>query len=244
MLSVVQAFAIMWLYFDIDGWAVHSHAIRRSWSSAILWVIAHLPLSGAFILSSSTLSDLVLAHDTPNSDPKELASAYKARSVEELEQPMRWFYCGGLAATLVCMAIISSTHIHKKVTSPRISKNLRLAIRVAVSVIIACLPLAHHLTSLELIGITCSLIVAVLIMDIYGNSCPGEKFWTGGFGNCPDTRCKYMAKVKMGSKRKAMLEKKLMEGHKVKLEDALKRTDSTDSTITGNSDEQWATFQT
>lgn len=233
----------MWLYFDIDGWSVHVHAIRRSWASATIWVTVHLPLSGAFILASSTLSDLVLAHDTPNSNPNDLASAYKAKSVEELEQPMRWFYCGGLAATLVCMAIISLTHIHKKVTDPRIGKKFRLAIRVGIAIVIACLPLAHHLNSLELIGITSSLIIAVLIFDIYGNSCPGEKFWTGGFGNCPETRCKYMAKVKIGKRRKAMLEKKLMQGEEVRLEDALKRTDSTDSSFTGNSDEQWATFQ-
>lgn len=98
----------MWLYFDIDAWvrsffrqqilrsitdklqAIHVHAIRRHWMSSSIWIVAHLPLSGAFILASSTLTDLVLAHDSVNSNIEDLAEAYVSRSVEELEQPMRW----------------------------------------------------------------------------------------------------------------------------------------------------------
>jgi len=142
------------------------------------------------------------------------------------------FYCGGLAVTLLCMTIINTTHIHKKVLHPRITKPIRLAVRLAVAVAIACLPLANHLSSLSLIGTTCSLFVFVLTMDIFGNSCPGEKFWTGGYANCPDTRCKYTAKLKIGRRRRAELEKKMLSGEEVKLEDALKRTDSIGSQTT------------
>lgn len=239
MLAVVQAFAIMWIYFDIDGWAIHVHAIRRHWISSSVWVFTHLPLSAAFILASSTLSDLVLAHDCINSNPEDLDEVYASRSVEELEQPMRWFYCGGLSTTLVCMAIISTCHIHKKVRNPRITKMSRLTLRVLVATIIVCLPLAHHLTSLSLIVITTSLIAFVLVFDIFGNSCPGEKFWTGGYGNCPETRCKYTARLKIGKRRRAMLEKKLINGEEVRLEDALKRTESMDSQTTLDVNEEW-----
>lgn len=90
MLVVVQAFAIMWIYFDIDAWAIHVHAIRRHWMSSIAWVTAHLPLSGGFILAASTLAELVLAHDCDNSDPHDLASTYEARSSLEVSQPLRW----------------------------------------------------------------------------------------------------------------------------------------------------------
>lgn len=90
LLVVVQAFVIMWTYFDIDALPVHVHAIRRHWWTASIWIISHLPLSGAFILASSTLTDLVLAHDCASSNADDLADAYKSRSVEELEQPMRW----------------------------------------------------------------------------------------------------------------------------------------------------------
>lgn len=70
--------------------AIHVHAIRRHWLSSSIWITIHLPLSGAFILASSTLSDLVLAHDCVNSPVSELAEAYASKSLEELEQPMRW----------------------------------------------------------------------------------------------------------------------------------------------------------
>jgi len=56
----------------------------------MIWITIHLPLSGAFILASSTLSDLVLAHDCLNSPVTDLAEAYASKSVEELEQPIRW----------------------------------------------------------------------------------------------------------------------------------------------------------
>ena len=139
------------------------------------------------------------------------------------------------------MTIISYCHIHKKVTNVRITKSKRLIFRVFVSVILACLPLADHLTSLSLIGITCALFLVVLILDIFGNSCPGERFFTGGIGRCPETRCKYTARLKMGRKRKAELQKRLVEGEGVSLEDALKRsrTDSIGSETTLEVGEEW-----
>lgn len=76
-------------------------------------------------------------------------------------------------------------------------------------------------------------------MDIFGNSCPGEKFWTGGYGNCPDSRCKYTAKLKIGRKRRAELEKKILNGEEVKLEDAFKRTESMSSQTTLDVGEEW-----
>lgn len=91
---MVQTFTILWIYFDIDGIPVHVHAIRRHWISSVIWISSHLFLSGAFILASSTLTDFVLAHDCQNSNPEDLAEAYLSRSVEEVEQPLRWFYCG------------------------------------------------------------------------------------------------------------------------------------------------------
>ena len=96
---MVQTFTILWIYFDIDGIPVHVHAIRRHYISSVAWISSHLFLSGAFILASSTLTDLVLAHDCPHSNPEDLADAYLAKSVEEVEQPLRWFYCGTSSTT-------------------------------------------------------------------------------------------------------------------------------------------------
>lgn len=139
------------------------------------------------------------------------------------------------------MTTISWCHIHKKIASPRLTKTTRLIIRIGVCIVIICLPLAHHLTSLSLIGITTSLFLLVLILDIFGNSCRGEKFFTGGWGNCPETRCKYTAKLKMGRKRRAELQRKLAAGEKVGLEDALQRSrsDSIGSQTTLDVNEEW-----
>lgn len=205
-------------------------------------------MSGAFILASSTLTDLVLAHDCANANAEDLSETYISRSVGELEQPMRWFYCGksyvdssylprntnelslgGLSITLFMMTAISYCHIHKKIDNPRLTKTIRHIIRLCVCVILICLPLAHELTSLDLIAITCCLFIFVLALDIFGYSCRNEKFFTGGWGNCPQTRCQYSAKLKIGKKRKAELEKRFLNGEQVTLEDALHRSMSTDS---------------
>ncbi|KAK5072450.1 hypothetical protein LTR64_005079 [Lithohypha guttulata] len=194
-----------------------------------------------FILASSTLTDLVLAHDCPNSNTYDLAETYRNRNIEKSEEASRWFYCGGLASTLFFTPIISFCHIHKKIPNPRLTKNIRLIIRLCVVVILACIPLAHHLTSLSLIGITTSLFLLVLILDIFGNSCPGDQFFTGGWGSSPDTRCKYTARLEMRKQRRAELQKKLTAGEKIKLEDTLhrSRSGSMGSETTMDVDEEW-----
>lgn len=91
ILALVQAFAIMWLYFDVDNWALHVHAIRRHWISSTCWISAHMPLAASFILASSTLSELILAHDSSNANIEDLIEAYASRSKGEIEQPLRWY---------------------------------------------------------------------------------------------------------------------------------------------------------
>lgn len=91
MLVIIQAFTIMWIYFDIDAWGVHVHAIRRHYVSSIVWVTSHLPLSGGFVLAAATLADLVLAHDCANSNVDDLAPAAAEESHGEISQPLRWY---------------------------------------------------------------------------------------------------------------------------------------------------------
>lgn len=144
----------------------------------------------------------------------------------DVHLPFR-FYCGGLAVTLFFMTVISHTHIHKKIATPRISKTARLIFRLCIVVVLACLPAAgDKLNSLDLIGTTTGLFVTVLMVDIFGNACEGHKFWTGGIGRCPETRCKYTARMKMGKNRREELRKKMLNGENVTLEDALKRRQS------------------
>ena len=152
------------------------HAIRRSALSSLLWVSMHLPFIMSYVLAAATLSKLVLAHDCSDTDIETLGELYITKSVGEIPTGLRWYYCGGIGVSLLCMTIISLTHIHKRLRQPRFRKRPRLVVRACVAVIIICLPTADHLTSLQLISITTALVVFVLALDLFGNSCEGDRF--------------------------------------------------------------------
>jgi hypothetical protein len=195
----------------------------------MLWVSVHLPFVMSYVLAAATLSKLVLAHDCPDADPETLGEQYVSKSEAELATGLRWFYCGGIGVSLLCMSLISLSHIHKRLPNPRLRKRPRLAIRVSVAIAIIFLPLAKSLTSVHLISVTTALVVFVLVLDLFGNSCEGDRFWTGGF--CPEQKknCVYTANLKLGRRRRKELEKALSRGEKLTLADMLKRHSSTSS---------------
>jgi len=98
------------------------------------------------------------------------------------------------------------THIHKDPPIPsgiRILKRHRIANRLVVCVIILALPTAHSLNSLHLISIVTALILWVLLLELWGISCPDDSF----FGD--DGKCRYTAKLKVSKKD---LEGRVKEG--------------------------------
>ncbi|KAG9015652.1 hypothetical protein FRB90_004605 [Tulasnella sp. 427] len=184
ILSLIQAYCFNIIYFDVDGSHHHVHAIRRHALTASVWINAHLPFIMGFTISGAALSRLVVAHDSPNTDPESLTETYAERSEAELLYGWRWFYCAGLGVAFICMALISASHVHAPLPTQRISKRYRLAFRIAVAIAWICLPIATELNSIELIGITTSMTVLTLAIDIYGMSCKDESFWGG-------EECKY-----------------------------------------------------
>ncbi|TVY12845.1 hypothetical protein LARI1_G008847, partial [Lachnellula arida] len=215
-LGLIQAFCFNWIYFELDGADLFAHAIRRSagacefsssipladWPGyppssrivhvltreAMLWTTAHLPFIMSFVLGAAALSKLVIAHDCQDAEVGYLTEAYMAKSEGEIPIGLRWFYCAGLGIALLCMAIISLSHIHKDgPRGMRIRKKHRMANRFCVCVILLCLPTAHGLNSLHLIAIVTGLVVWVLLLELWGCSCPGESF----FGE--KRRCAYTA---------------------------------------------------
>jgi hypothetical protein len=140
----------------------------------LLWISIHLPFIMSFVLSASALASLVRAHDAPDSPLDSLHPTFISRSEEEVSFGLRWFYCGGLGIALLCMAIISATHTHKKIPNVRLDKHNRLVFRGLVAVAIICLPLAPELNSLQLVGATTGLVGAVLVLELVGASCAGE----------------------------------------------------------------------
>lgn len=193
-----------------------------------------------YVLASSTLSRLVLAHDCDDADPHDLGDHYEELSEGEVGKAFRWFYCGGLGIALLAMSLISFCHIHKRLEKSRLPKRPRLVIRVCVAIIIICLATAESLTSLDLISITTALVFFALCIDLYGRSKEGDKFWTGGF--CPEEKkkCTYTARCKLGRRRRKELESALHRGEKVSLADLLKRHSSMSSLESQDSrDEEW-----
>ena len=193
-----------------------------------------------YVLAASTLSRLVLAHDCPDADAHDLGEHYEENSEAEVSRGLRWFYCGGLGVALISMAVISFSHVHKRLEKARFKKRPRLVVRLCVAAVIIALPAADSLNSLHLISITTSLVFFVLFMDLYGMSCEGDRFFTGGWCDESKKNCKYTAKCKMGRRRRQELEEALRKGHKVSLADLLKRHSSMSSLESADSrDEEW-----
>lgn len=87
------------------------------------------------------------------------------------------------------------THIHKEssMVRMRLTKRYRIANRLAVCLIMILLPLAHSLNSLHLMSIMTGLILWVLLLELWGVSCPDDSF----FGDQP---CRYEARCKVSKK--------------------------------------------
>jgi hypothetical protein len=183
----------------------------------MLWLSAHLPFVMGFILSAATLSKLVLAHDVKNSDPADLVDTYAAKSDEELNLGLVWFYCGGMAVALLCMAIITMSHEKKHVPGERLSPKLRCAYRVVASLAILLLPLAHErLSSLGLVATTCGITWSILLVDLAGLTCKGDDFW--GFKS--GRKCTYAANCRISNRD---LEEKVRNGETVNVEELARK---------------------
>ncbi|XP_014561966.1 hypothetical protein COCVIDRAFT_85608 [Bipolaris victoriae FI3] len=217
VLGLIQAFTFNWIYFEIDSWNLHSHAIRRHVFSAMAWLSLHPAFTLSFVLSASSLGILVRAHDTPSAPLSSLYETFIPRSEEHIHDGLQWFYCGGLAISLFCLAAIAKTHSHRKIPNQRLSKDVRLVYRAVVAVVILTLPLAH-LDSVRLVGTTTGLIVSVLGVELVGVGCWGENMvWERG---CKRDRATYSAKCGVS---RGELEKSVREGKVVKVEEIAAR---------------------
>lgn len=105
------------------------------------------------------------------------------------------------------------SHIHKEFEGQRIAKRHRLAVRVAVAIVLICLPLAHGLSSLELISTTTALVAFVLTVDLYGSTSVLDDFWRD------KKMCKYSADCQI---KKKDIETAFTKGETIALEEISK----------------------
>ncbi|KAM6537206.1 hypothetical protein FALCPG4_003144 [Fusarium falciforme] len=204
VLGLVQAFVFNWIYFDVDGSNIDIHAIRRSIISATVWNYAHLPFIMGYILASAGLSKLVLATDAGGANAEQLSEHYSHRAEDEVANGIRFFYCHGLAIALLFMGVIAHCHEHRKPATLRWSKNIRLANRFAVCIVMFLLPLAKSLNSLNLISITLGLTVWVLLVELFGKSCRNDPF----IGEKKGCRVRYSCKCSKKAFEKANVDEK------------------------------------
>lgn len=110
------------------------------------------------------------------------------------------------------------THVHKEASNSRIrlAKRYRMANRLAVCIIMICLPLAHRLNSLYLISVVTGLLVWVLLLELWGVSCPDDSF----FGE--KSSCKYTARCKLSKKE---LEEAAKSGSPIDVQELGRRRD-------------------
>lgn len=91
--------------------------------------------------------------------------------------------------------LISISNVHKDpARGLRIRKKYRILARFGACIVILCLPLADSLNSLQMISIATGLIVWVLLLELFGMSCPEETWFGGG------KSCRYTANCKMSRK--------------------------------------------
>lgn len=223
VLGLIQAFAFNWLYFEVDTFNMHVHAIRRHFFSAFVWLSAHLPFVMAFTLAGSALAKIVLATDCPDARTDNLQEIYAAKSVDVIPEGLRWYYCGGLAIALFCMGLISLSHTYKIPPDVRLGKPYRLAMRFAAAIAILLLPLAkERINSLQLVATTTGITLVVLFVELAGSACIHEVFW--GFnlkGQAVGQRkCTYSSKCHVSRKE---LEAKFKNGEIIKVEEIARR---------------------
>ncbi|KAG4435821.1 hypothetical protein IFR05_008680 [Cadophora sp. M221] len=225
-LSLIQAFCFNWMYFEIDLLNMNVHAIRRHYVSAWIWIFGHLPFIMGYTLSATAMSKIVLAHDVSHVDEGSLEKPYNEESVEYIETGLRWFYCGGLCVALIFSCIISLSHIYTVKPDARLTREARLVFRSGAAISILMLPLVpkERLESLALVGVTCSIIIACLIVDLYGLSSKDKDFWVGGFSQKEKQKIKYKAHCKLDEEHKIQITENLEKGHKTTIKDILRKS--------------------
>ncbi|CAO2648559.1 Nn.00g078260.m01.CDS01 [Neocucurbitaria sp. VM-36] len=217
VLGLLQAFVFNWIYFEVDSFNLHTHAIRRHMFSAMMWFSIHLPFIMSFVLSASALAVLVRAHDCADAPLDFLFETFIPRSEDRIADGLQWFYCGGLGISLFCLSVIAYTHTHRKIPNQRLRKETRLLFRGVVSIVIICLPKANF-DSLQLVATTTGLVICVLVVELVGMSCWGENiFWEK---NCVRKKASYEASCGV---RKEELEKSMREGTVLNVEEIAKR---------------------
>lgn len=181
-LSIVTVTCFTWVYFDADASRVFVHALRRNPFTAITFNLLHYPLTGAFILLSSSLHRLI--------------------AEEESSRSYRWFYGAAMSCALLMTALIGLLHKNLDVYgSAKWSHLARIVLRVIVAAVYGVVPLLEGLSNAEFLAIYTALSVILVVSETLGKlGAVGRRFDAG------KADAYYAALEREGQKRKWMEE--------------------------------------
>lgn len=157
IMLVVISFLFLWLYFNGDGSFCAVHAVRRSATTAYIWMLSHAPLIASLVLAADAAADMCYEEEYASSG-------------------LTHYFTGGLALALVALLIQawSDKTLDEQpdpVKEHRAPKFYRLLPRLPVSAIIFALGWSS-LTITELFGTIMALLVAMAVYEIFAM---GEK---------------------------------------------------------------------
>ncbi|KAJ7130167.1 hypothetical protein C8R44DRAFT_978325 [Mycena epipterygia] len=158
MLGLMIAFNLNWMYFGSPACEHFIHAIRRHWLAGFIFTTLHLPLCMSLLLASSAINRLVTS----------------ATLDSELGGGVKWFFGGGLGASVCIMATIGVLHKnlddeeglieHRTSKRRTLSRTVVLGTRYVAGIAMILLPLAEDLSSLQFLAIYVS-ITSFLVLE-------------------------------------------------------------------------------
>jgi low temperature requirement protein LtrA len=149
--TLIIAFSLNWLYVSGDGSQQAEHPIRRSAWTAFAFFLLHLPLAASFLIGGHLCAVSVTLHEFE-------------------KDGQRWLLAGGLAVGMFCLWIYAQLY---KCQDDRqalaMPKQLRVAPRFVVAVVLAVLPKSHqHLNAADFVGIVTGLFAFILVWETVG----------------------------------------------------------------------------
>ncbi|KAL8711151.1 MAG: hypothetical protein Q9220_004296 [cf. Caloplaca sp. 1 TL-2023] len=166
-ISVLIAYYILIaFYFAGDQSRRHIHAVRRAWWRKELWQLLHVILFHALLILGVGL-DFLLEHPLVSAvkdNTKGAAEGGHSAEEEGLTSHMytaKWTVSTALATTLVAQTLISllSKSMDGKRTLKVDNRYLRLLPRMAVVVVVLCLPIREQMTA--------SIHLTIIVLSLY-----------------------------------------------------------------------------
>ncbi|CAX45139.1 conserved hypothetical protein [Candida dubliniensis CD36] len=182
---LANAYILFWIYQYGSTSNKAIHPLRNSGWTAIMWIYSHVPLIAALVLAADAGGDLASLDNTSTAKHHLIPEHNKSviffgkegvlsevggggGGGEEEEKNMyalSFFYTGGISVSLVCMFILGLVEVSRDPPNLFIlPKNLRIALRLPIAIIIVLLSLAELNTTL-LMGLVTMLLGILLIYE-------------------------------------------------------------------------------